>query len=381
MTTTPTPPSPPPASLIEQATIPLVARTTAECCDLAVLYYGRFLYPLLRLYLSLAIPAVCFVFGMMQFVGGGFALMIATLLLVSKPLGLLTISGAARSTFNQAFDRHAPLSSLRISAANRLGHVTASMLSGGSLIAIIALLLATIDDRVGPGRVAQLGPMGASTFVVLLTGLLLANAAFIHCRDYDISSALRRTFLWHMLIRFLAVMPLGLPWLVDAPSVFYLVFLIWLPLASLFLLFRSHRVEVAVLTDFDENIFGRGDQQPLKHTARSLSAQFVFVSALMLFAALLLGSDLLLRTLGASRGIFDPLWEGLDGTVETVGMAFQRLFQFPRFGAAVTAGGLFVYQLGRLALYFLFLDARIRHDCWDMELLLARETRRVEEGA
>lgn len=381
MTTPPTPLAPPPASLIEQATIPLVARTTAECCDLAVLYYGRFLCPLLRLYLSLVIPAVCFVFGMMQFVGGGSALMIATLVLVSKPLGLLTISGAARSTFNQTFDRYVPWGSQRISPANRLSRVTASMLSGGSLIAIIALLLATIDDRVGPGRVTQLGPIGASTFVLLLTGLLLANAAFIHGRDYDISSALRRTFLSHMLVRFLVVLPLGLSWVYDAPSVFSIISWVWLPLASLFLLFRAHRVEVAVLTDIDANIFGRNERGPSEHAIGFLSALVVVFSALVLFVALILGSELLLRTLGANTGILDPLWEGFRGTTETSGMALERLFQFPRFGAVVIAGGLFVYQLARLALYFLFLDARIRHDCWDMELLLAREARRVEEGA
>lgn len=370
----------PPASLIEQATIPLVGRSTAECCDLAVLYYGRLLRPLLRLYLSLAVPAVCLVFGMQQFVGGGFSLLVAMLLLFSKPLGLLTVAGAARTTFRRTFDQHVPWGSQRVNSSNRLGRLTASMLSSGSLLAITALVLATIDDAFGPGRVAQLGPIGATLFVLVSTGLLLAHAAFIHWRDYAISPALRRTFFSHLFLRVLAILPLGLTWLIDEPVVPYLIGTLWLPIVCLFLLSRYYRAELVALTDIEATIFQRDAERPLKRRTEVFLAFLVFLCGVLLLFVFILGFDILLRTLGANIGLLDPLWDGMDGEADNLGVVLERLFHFPRFGAAVMAIGLFVYQLGRLALYFLFLDARIRYDCWDMELLLAREARRIEEA-
>ena len=59
-------------------------------------------------------------------------------------------------------------------------------------------------------------------------------------------------------------------------------------------------------------------------------------------------------------------------------LAFDALGFSPVFAATTLAASLFSYQLGRLAWFFVYIDVRVRRDCWDMELLLARESKRLE---
>lgn len=53
----------------------------------------------------------------------------------------------------------------------------------------------------------------------------------------------------------------------------------------------------------------------------------------------------------------------------------------PLVVSTLLAAALLVYPLGRLAWFFCYVDLRVRRDCWDLELNIAEEARRLEEPA
>ncbi len=59
-------------------------------------------------------------------------------------------------------------------------------------------------------------------------------------------------------------------------------------------------------------------------------------------------------------------------------LAMTLIGRNPLFAATFAVAALFAYQLGRVAWFFTFIDARVRRDCWDLELILAREANRLE---
>lgn len=88
-------------------------------------------------------------------------------------------------------------------------------------------------------------------------------------------------------------------------------------------------------------------------------------------SAHLLGLPILLGRLKVDAGYLSDMGELIEYTA-------QFLWGDPIVITAALAVGLLVYPIGRLAWFFCYLDVRVRRDCWDMELQILQEARRLE---
>lgn len=360
---------------IERVTIPLVPRTCTGCCDLAVMYYGRYGGPLARLYLTIALAAVVFVYAMGRFVGGGPALVAAVLIVCSKPLGLLTVAALWRTTFGQRFDWHA-LEKGRPKSRGRV--ITESLLSIGAGMGFLGIAAAVLDDEWGAGWLVRFGPQTASTVVIVATLLMLVRVAYVHQRDYRPSRSLRRLFWQETGLRVIYAVPAVLAYFAGVAPLTILMFMFWLPLCLLLVASRSFKAEAVALADIDPDLLGAERQKRQKNVDYFGPGFMISVYGLFLIVLFIVGTDTIIRTLGGSGPVLEPFIESASSGFFGLGTALASIIYNPAFGAVVVAAALFVYQILRIAWFFVFLDARVRYDCWDMELRLAREAQRLE---
>ena len=366
---------------IERVTIPLVPRTTAGCCDLAVMYYGHYVGPLARLYFTNALPAVCFVYGIQRFVGGGLAAAIAVLLLFSKPLGMLTVAAVWRTTFGEPFDWRDSRKMREAAGRDPLGEATESMLTAAAGLALCGLVGVSIEDEFGTGWLVQLGPGAAIGFVALVTLLLTIRSAYAHHQNHRPSRRLRRGFLWGEGLRLLLALPCGMLFVEDySVAATVVLLMLWLPFCIVIIITRSFKTEELTLADIDPELLVPDSEQRRRSVEKTGPSLMIVICGLILALLLIFGLDAVIRTLGGAGPMLGPLGETASAGFSGLGTTLSSIINNPAFGALLVAVGLFVYQLGRIAWFFIFLDSRIRFDCWDMELLLAREAKRLDFG-
>jgi hypothetical protein len=68
----------------------------------------------------------------------------------------------------------------------------------------------------------------------------------------------------------------------------------------------------------------------------------------------------------------------LEGISEATRYLINALWGDPVVVTTAVAAAFLAYPVGRLAWFFCYLDVRVRRDCWDMELAMLREARRLE---
>jgi hypothetical protein len=140
---------------------------------------------------------------------------------------------------------------------------------------------------------------------------------------------------------------------------------IWIALATGFF------VERACLRSLDRRLHDRRTDDLIKDEAVALIGR---AGGIVLFCAgLWLMMFVTVDVLSGMLFAF-PLFLGRIELAD--GPAF--FFQDARVQAAVAATVLAVYPIGRLAWFFCYIDLRVRHDLWDLELKFAQETRRLE---
>ncbi len=362
---------------IERVTIPLRPRTASGCCDLAVMFYGRHAAPALRLWLAVAGPAVALVYGLGRFTGTDLALAIVAAVLVSKQLGLLTVAATVRTTFGEPFERPRPGAAAFRTRAGRLRELTRSIVTAAAAFAVAALIAATLDDAYGSGRLAALGADSAAVIVLLAVAvLLLRSQIFLHERHAP-GPGVRNGILRGTLLRLLLAVPLT-PMFFDSTRGWGIaVAVLWLPVIALIALRRSLRSERLALSEID----------PALHTPQADAAlgfgemvgpAFTVVSAASILTLVALAAvEFAFTTAGLPGPISGPVGDSFGLEFFEPGFAGTALGRSPLFAASALAAGLFAYQLGRIAWFFAYVDARVRRDCWDMELLLSREATRL----
>ena len=67
------------------------------------------------------------------------------------------------------------------------------------------------------------------------------------------------------------------------------------------------------------------------------------------------------------------VWEGIQSF-------FNMLASHPVLMALASGIALMIYPVGRLAWFFCYIDARVRRDCWDMELQIVQQAKHLENS-
>lgn len=360
---------------IERVAIPLKPRTPAGCCDLAVMFYGRYVAPALRLWLAVAGPAVVLVYGFGRFVGTDLSLALVLGIVVSKPLGLLTVAAAVRTTFGESFERPEP--------AGRRSRVASVVRGGVTLLAAFAaavLLAATFEDAYGTGRLAALGTGSSAAVVSVVAAILFLRGQMFLARRHAPIRPVRNGVILGTLHRVLLASPLVLLFFDETRGWGIALAILWLPVAGLIAMRRSYRAERRAVEEIDPAL--HTDQADAALTfGEMMGPVFTIGTATAGLSLVALAAvELAATTAGLSGPISGPVGDSFDFEFFEPGFAAVALGRSPLFGASLLAAALFAYQLGRIAWYFAYLDARVRRDCWDMELLLAREAKRLEGG-
>lgn len=369
---------PPTTAPIERVTVPLQPRTAAACCDLAVMFYGRHLGPLLRLYVAVAGPAVVLVYGLGRFAATDLTVALIAAILLSKLLGILTVTGTARTTFGEPFERNERQPLRRRTRLGRLRELTDSMLTGVALLAAFGLLFATLDDELGTGRLAALGPGPAAVIVALAVSVLVLRSAVFLTDRVAPDGVILRGLLGGLLLRVLLAAPLGMLFFDKTRTPGLVVVALWLPIAAWVALLRSFSVERRALSEIDPTLSMPHSGRPADLSEMAGPALVVACAVTCLSLVALASIEFAFTMAGASGPITGPIGDSFDPEFFEIGHAFRALGRSPLFQAASLAAILFAYQLGRIAWFFVDIDARVRNDCWDMELRFAREAKRLE---
>lgn len=362
---------------IERVAIPLQPRLPSGCCDLAVMFYGRYLGPALRLWLAVAGPAVAFVYGFGRFVGTDLSLAIVTAVIVSKQLGLLTVAATVRATFGESFERPKADGDPRTGTA-RLTAVSWGLVSVMATVAAGFLIAATLDDAYGTGRLAALGAERAGAIVLIATAALLLRAQVFIARRHAPTRPVRNGIVLGTLVRLLLAAPLVMLFFDQTWALGVGLAIFWLPGAAALALRRSFHAERRALAEIDPALHTPQANAALSFNDMAGPAFTVTTAAVGLSLVALSAIEFAFTTAGLAGPISGPAGDSFDFEFFEPGFAFTALGRSPLFAASALAAGLFAYQLGRIAWYFAYLDARVRRDCWDMELLLAREAKRLE---
>ncbi len=340
------------------------------------MYYGRHLAAALRLYAAIALPAVALVYGFSRFVGTDLTVAIAAAVIVSKALGVLTVAAVARTTFGEAFEQPLLDRWTRRTRVDRVRDFTRSFLTAIACLAGGTLLLAALDDAYGTGRLAATGP--AAAMVVGLSAILFVRSAMFLSDRHAPGSQIRRGLFWGLLQRTVMATPVVLLLFDETRIVGIVLALFWLPAFAAIALWVSHGTERRSLADIDPSLNTKQAQAALAFGDVVGPAFLIVIAVCGLFGIAVAGMEYGLRTIGFEGPLLGPVWDYFDPEFFEPGLAFSLIAHSPLFAATCVAAALFAYQLGRIAWFFAYLDARVRRDCWDMELMLAREATRLE---
>ncbi|MGQ0634168.1 MAG: hypothetical protein ACT4QC_06145 [Planctomycetaceae bacterium] len=303
-----------------QVAIPLTPRTTSNCLDLALVLLRAQLRPIMVLWAGIALPACFLTYVLIDRFSGHLPLGIGVFYFASSPLGIVLIAGAAPCAFGEPFSI--------LAVCRRLEWRLAGLLTAGAAWRLLAACLPLAALAIA--EYSLLGP--ASVPVAMFLALLGIPPG------------------WYLIVR------------------------------------TGFFAEHAALTNLAGRLHDRRADELLKGEVGELWLRTVWIAAFctLLWLTLLATVDLVSRRLLGwpllwGRGDFDSSY--LDDRWSAVRYGIDVIWSDPTVITTAVAVALSVYTLGRLAWFFCYIDVRVRRDCWDVELMIVRETERLEETA
>ena len=143
--------------------------------------------------------------------------------------------------------------------------------------------------------------------------------------------------------------------------------------------------EQAVLSRLDKKLHDRRTSELLQGELVDLLVRGALITGYcaILCGVVFLTCDLLAWSMSFPI-LIGRIAEGIDPqyfeTDEITNAVWLVLTTDPVVVTALLAVALALYPVGRLAWLLCYVDLRVRRDCWDMELQILQETRRLEEG-
>lgn len=154
---------------------------------------------------------------------------------------------------------------------------------------------------------------------------------------------------------------------------------IWIALRTGFM------TEQAVLSRLDNRSYDHRAGDLFKGETFELFLRGVVIVAYccVLFVVLFVTCDLIGSSLSFPI-FYGRIARGLDPQYYNKGEEFEAIWLFltadPVVVTTLLAVALAVYPVGRLAWLLCYIDLRVRRDCWDMEVSIVNEARRLEES-
>jgi hypothetical protein len=297
---------------------------------------------------------------------------------MSKALGVLTVAAVGRTTFGVPFEVPRSDRWTRRTRTDRVREFSRNLLSAAAWLAGGILVVAAFDDAYGTGRLAALGPWLSTAIVSAITGVLLVRSITFVSERHAPGRQVRGALLRGLALRILVATPIVLLLFDETFIVGLVLAIFWLPAFLLFALRFSYGTERRALSDIDPSLHTPQAQAALSFSEIFGPSVLVAGAAFVLFVICLLGIETGLRALGLEGPLIGPVGDYLNIEFFEPGLVFQLIGRDPLFAATFVAAGLFAYQIARVAWFFVYVDARVRRDCWDLELVLAREAKRLE---
>ena len=142
--------------------------------------------------------------------------------------------------------------------------------------------------------------------------------------------------------------------------------------------------EESVLSQLDNRLYDHRTDQLFKGELFDLFLRGVLIAGYcsLLFVVLFFTCDLIGSSLSFPI-LIGRVITSIDPQYYTGGEMFQAVWLFmtadPLVVTTLLAVALAVYPVGRLAWLLCYIDLRVRRDCWDMEVSILNEARRLEE--
>lgn len=373
---------------IDQTTVPLLPRTTANCLDLGLRFLMAHLRPIAGIWLSAAVPAGVLTYLLAIQLEMDVRLTAVVLYFATMPLGVLLIAGTSRALFGETFVPVREASSRRA----RLGRQVLNFADGISLLLFGVLVV----DYVAGRFAIKFLPDENDTLIISILGAILASLllrlTLVVARYASFSPGL-----WKVLIAgFFRRLAIGIgPGLILFPYDSWMIALgLVTTIFSVFFLLRSGFLpETTFLQSIDRRLRSRATRELLKSEGGSLFFRgwwiviYCGVISMVLFLTIditlesLLGFPILL---GRLRDIFP-----VSSIVQFPGARFFEIatiiIEFamsdPKTLGVLTAVVMISYPIGRLAWFFCYIDLRVRKDLWDLEMQFQQEAHRLERRA
>lgn len=352
------------------AGVSFAPRSVAGCLDLAVMYVGRQLPLMLRLWLCAAAPSCALVYVLSYFYEFDLRMTIVVIYFATAVLGTWLIAGVTPAAFANLTGGAEPSDEaeppLRVSP---------------EVLDVLAVVLAALC--VGMILAGHRLPLAIGDEMALLAALalwvvLFARAVLLLWDRGEGRIRIGRPLTVVLLMRTLiGVVPLlclisGNGWLIFLGIVITFVLAAWPAVRYGFL------AEKTALTQFDVRLHHRGTDRLLNGELGDLIVRGCGIVLFFgtLWCVMLLTADVLSSLLFQT-----PIFIGRLGDIGDSERLWAFLLGDPLLLTTLTATALLVYPISRLAWFLCYIDVRVRKDCWDLELGLSREAARLRERA
>jgi len=151
---------------------------------------------------------------------------------------------------------------------------------------------------------------------------------------------------------------------------------------GLWLLIRGSFIfEKSALSRLGEHLYSRNTRELIKeHFSTLLNRAFWIFGYCMLVLIVLLVSAETLMTLCFGTSLIRPIMSEFSLASEPIGLVWEFVTHDAATITWLSVTSLLVYTMGRLAWFVSYIDLRVRYDCWDMELKMFEQARRLREG-
>ena len=347
-------------------TIALIPRTTSNCLDLAVVYFGRNYPVLFGMWMLVALPAALLVYLLTRWWELDWRFAIATVYFSSLALSVLVVNDAIPRLFPQSDE------------ATPDDRRSSRGLFGATLVLVIlgiggGLLVRNMGDAFG--LTVSLQRVGVAAGFCIAGVALLVQSSITVGRYQHLSWSMARAFYLGLTVRSLAAIG---PALVLFPPESWVILL-----GLVLCIWPGAWVLIRTGFTFERTCLGRIDPHwQATHVKKIIRSE---------------GADLVARAFWTNA-----FWMGLTALAfVTMDAAITLLFQVPIFfGRAftdafsgeravellqtdplvlttLTATALLTWPLARMAWLFTYLDIRVRRDCWDLQFRMAEESQRL----